>query len=101
MAILDHHPTSTPIASDGCVIRSSAAAAGVIITEFAIHLGVDITASIAQNLMCAVMTDTGRFVELQGSGEEATFDDAELAELLSKARKGLKQIFALQAKALA
>ena len=57
--------------------------------------------SAAEVDMNVVMTDTGRFVELQGSGEEATFDDAELAELLSKARKGLKQIFALQAKALA
>ena len=70
VAILDHHPSSIPIASDGCVIRSSAAAAGVIITEFAMCLGVDISESIAQNLMCAVMTDTGRF-QYQNSDSEA------------------------------
>ena len=56
--------------------------------------------SAAEVDMNVVMTDTGRFVELQGSGEEATFDDKDLAELLAKARKGLKQIFALQAKTL-
>ena len=56
--------------------------------------------SAAEVDMNVVMTDKGRFVELQGSGEEATFDDADLAELLAKARKGLKQIFALQAKVL-
>ena len=70
VAILDHHPTNSPIESQGRVIRSSAAAAGVIITEFAMHVGADITASVAQNLMCAVMTDTGRF-QYQNSDSEA------------------------------
>ena len=46
--------------------------------------------------MNVVMTDTGRFVELQGSGEEATFSDEQLAALLGYAKKGLREIFALQ-----
>ncbi len=46
--------------------------------------------------MNVVMTDTGRFVELQGSGEEATFSDEQLASLLGYAKKGLREIFALQ-----
>ncbi len=56
--------------------------------------------SAAEVDMNVVMTDTGRFVELQGSGEEATFGDDELAAMLSKAKCGLKEIFALQAEAL-
>lgn len=51
--------------------------------------------------MNVVMNDRGRYVELQGSGEEATFSDAELAVMLAKAAKGLREIFALQDKVLA
>ena len=46
--------------------------------------------------MNVIMTDAGRFVELQGSGEEATFGDDDLTTLLGLAKKGLKEIFALQ-----
>jgi len=51
--------------------------------------------------MNVVMTSGGRFVEIQGSGEEATFSDEELAAMLASARSGLKQIFALQDEVLA
>ena len=47
-----------------------------------------------------IMTDAGRFVELQGSGEEATFGDDDLTTLLGLAKKGLKEIFALQEAAI-
>ncbi len=50
--------------------------------------------------MNVVMTDNGQFVEIQGTGEEATFDDAQLAEMLAAAKSGIRQIFALQEKAL-
>ena len=46
--------------------------------------------------MNIVMTAAGRFVEIQGSGEEATFTDAELEKMLSLARHGLAGIFTLQ-----
>lgn len=48
-----------------------------------------------------VMTGTGRFVELQSSGEEATFSDAELTSLVALAKKGISEISATQARALA
>ncbi|MBQ6471088.1 MAG: ribonuclease PH [Victivallales bacterium] len=51
--------------------------------------------------MNVVMTSGGRFVEIQGSGEEATFSDGELAAMLASARQGLKQIFACQEEVLA
>ncbi len=43
-----------------------------------------------------VMTGQGRFVEVQGSGEEATFSGDQLQSLLTLAKKGLKEIAALQ-----
>jgi ribonuclease PH len=51
--------------------------------------------------MNVVMTGAGRFVELQGTGEEATFDSDELAAMLTLARKGIAQLEQLQATALA
>lgn len=53
--------------------------------------------SAAEVDMNVVMTDGGRFVELQGSGEEASFSDDELAAMLQLAKKGLNEIFAVQA----
>jgi ribonuclease PH len=44
-----------------------------------------------------VMTGRGQFVEVQGSGEEATFTQEQLSGLLALAQKGLKEISALQA----
>jgi ribonuclease PH len=50
--------------------------------------------------MNVVMTGSGSFVELQSTGEEATFEDAELAALLALARGGIKQLTEIQADAL-
>lgn len=43
-----------------------------------------------------VMTGQGRFVEVQGSGEEATFSHEQLTSLIGLAQKGLKELAALQ-----
>ena len=48
-----------------------------------------------------VMTGQGKFVEVQGTGEESTFSQDQLTELLALAQSGLKQISALQAAFLA
>ncbi len=50
--------------------------------------------------MNVVMTGSGRFVEVQGSGEEATFSEAELASLLALAKKGITELGSLQQAAL-
>ena len=68
-AVLDHHPCDSPV-GEACVIRTSAAAAGVIVAEFAMYLGVSLTRSMSQSLMCALMTDTGRF-QYQNTDAEA------------------------------
>jgi ribonuclease PH len=43
-----------------------------------------------------VMTGRGQFVEVQGSGEEATFSQDQLTSLIALAQRGLKEIAALQ-----
>jgi ribonuclease PH len=43
-----------------------------------------------------VMTGRGRFVEVQGSGEEATFSQEQLTSLVALAQKGLADLGALQ-----
>lgn len=44
--------------------------------------------------MNVVMTADGRLVEIQGTGEEATFTESELGAMLQLAKGGLQQIFA-------
>jgi ribonuclease PH len=46
--------------------------------------------------MNVVMTEQGAFVEVQGSGEESTFTDAELAAMLALARKGIGELLDAQ-----
>ncbi len=50
--------------------------------------------------MNIVMTGSGRFVEVQGTGEGATFSDADMREMMRVARGGLRRIFAAQHKLL-
>lgn len=58
----------------------------------------DVAAQVDMNL---VMTDAGNFVELQGSGEEATFSDAQLALMIEMGRKGIRDLLDAQKAALA
>ena len=53
----------------------------------------DKDAAVDMNL---VMTDDGRFVEVQGAGEEHTFSDTELAAMLALGRKGIAELIAQQ-----
>ncbi len=57
----------------------------------------DVDAEVDMNV---VMTGEGRFVEVQGTGEEATFSEDELASLLKLAKGGIKQLTLLQKQAL-
>ena len=50
--------------------------------------------------MNVVMTGKSQFVEVQGTGEESTFSETELAALLKLAKKSVKELTALQAKAI-
>ena len=50
--------------------------------------------------MNLVMTESGRFVELQGTGEEATFDGDQLNHLLHYGKEAIESLIAYQKEAL-
>jgi ribonuclease PH len=57
----------------------------------------DVAAAVDMNL---VMTGSGQFIEIQGTGEEATFSEYELAELVALGRRGIEQLTTIQREAL-
>jgi ribonuclease PH len=54
----------------------------------------------AQVDMNVVMTGTGRFVEVQGTGESVSFSEEELRRLLRLARFGIRRVLSLQRRLL-
>ena len=91
------------IALDKLVARGVIAESPVVHRVAAVSVGVcdgvptldldyahDSTAEVDLNV---VMTDDGRFVELQGCAEHKPFTDEHLAEMLALAKKGLRRIF--------
>ena len=58
----------------------------------------DVAATVDMNL---VMNARGEFIELQGSGEEATFTDEQLADLLAVGKVGIRELLAAQQAAIA
>jgi ribonuclease PH len=58
----------------------------------------DVVAAVDFNL---VMNSAGEFIEVQGSGEESTFNDKQLSEMLALGKSGISELFTAQAKALA
>jgi len=57
----------------------------------------DVKAAVDMNV---VMTDGGEYVEVQGTGEEQTFTEAQLAQMLQLAGKGVRELIALQKRTL-
>ncbi len=57
----------------------------------------DVAAAVDMNL---VMTATGQFIELQGTGEESTFSDVELQAMLQLGRAGISRLLEFQKQAL-
>ena len=58
----------------------------------------DVAAAVDMNL---VMNSAGEFIELQGTGEEATFTDAQLVQLLALGKAGIRELLAAQQTAIA
>ncbi|MFV2065804.1 MAG: ribonuclease PH [Pirellulales bacterium] len=82
-------------------LRDSVAAISVGLVEGRAALDLDYQEDFAASVdMNVVMTGSGRFVEIQGTGEEATFSDKELGTLLKLARKGIADLGQIQRKAL-
>jgi ribonuclease PH len=80
--------------------RVAAVSVGVIGTVPRLDLDYeeDVGAAVDMNV---VMSSEGRFVEVQGTGENGTFDRAELDGLLDLALKGIRELDAAQRRALA
>jgi ribonuclease PH len=57
----------------------------------------DVAATVDLNL---VMNARGEFIEIQGTGEEATFTETELAELLALGKAGVRELLAAQQAAI-
>jgi ribonuclease PH len=58
----------------------------------------DVEAAVDMNL---VMNAAGEYIELQGTGEENTYNDEQLAAMLAVGKAGIKQLLGLQQAALA
>jgi ribonuclease PH len=58
----------------------------------------DAAAAVDLNL---VMNADGEFIELQGSGEEATFSESQLGELIALGKAGIRELLGSQQAALA
>jgi ribonuclease PH len=58
----------------------------------------DVAATVDMNL---VMNSAGEFIEVQGTGEEATFSEKQLNDLLALGKAGIRELLSTQQKALA
>jgi ribonuclease PH len=58
----------------------------------------DVKAVVDMNL---VMNSAGEFIELQGTGEQATFTEAQLTDLVALGKTGIRKLLGAQEKALA
>ncbi|MGA9779824.1 MAG: ribonuclease PH [Limisphaerales bacterium] len=58
----------------------------------------DVAAAVDMNL---VMNSAGEFIELQGTGEQATFTESQLADLLALGKTGIRKLLTAQEEALA
>ena len=81
----------------GNPIRQAVAAVSVGIVARQVLVDIcyeeDARAEVDLNL---VMTSTGEFVEVQGTGEEATFTESQLVEMLAKGRQAVESLFRAQ-----
>jgi ribonuclease PH len=91
--------TTGRIAATPVKRRVAAVSVGVIGTTPRLDLDYeeDVGAAVDMNV---VMSSEGRFVEVQGTGENGTFDRAELDGLLDLALKGIRELDAAQQRSL-
>ncbi len=77
----------------------AAVSVGVVGDEVLLDLDYseDVTADVDMNV---VMTGGGQFVEVQGSGEEATFSHSQLLALIDVAQQGISELSQLQRETL-
>lgn len=85
----------------GKVVRQGVAAVSVGKVDGRILLDLDYAEDLAAEVDCnVVMTGKGQFVEIQGTGEEATFTRSEMDRMLTLAGRGIRQLIRAQRKVL-
>jgi ribonuclease PH len=88
---ISENPILSPVAAVSVGMVSGTALLDLCYTE-------DVAAAVDMNL---VMNARGEYIELQGTGEEATFTDPQLAELLALGKAGIRDLLAAQEAAIA
>jgi len=83
------------------VLTAQVAAVSVGLVEGEPRLDLDYREDAAAAVDCnLVLTSRGEWVEVQATGEQSTFTDANLADLMALGRRGIEQLFKLQLAAL-
>ncbi len=89
------------LTKDAKVLKDKVAAVSVGIVEGTPVLDLDYVEDVAAHVdMNVAMLSDGSFVEVQGTGEHATFTQKQLDQMLSLAMKGIRQLHADQKRAL-
>jgi ribonuclease PH len=88
---LNENPISHAVAAVSVGVVGGVAMSDLCYTE-------DVAASVDFNL---VMNSAGEFIELQGTGEESSFSEAQLAAILSLGKTSIRQLLEAQEAALA
>jgi ribonuclease PH len=86
--------------ADAAVLKPVAAVSvGIVNSQPLLDLAYeeDVAAAVDMNL---VMNGAGEYIELQGTGEESTYTDEQLAAMLALGKIGIKHLLALQQAAL-
>ena len=84
------------------VLHAGVAAVSVGRVDGALRLDLDYREDVAAEVDCnLVMTTRGEWVEVQATGERASYTDADLTAMLALGRRGLERLFELQRAALA
>jgi ribonuclease PH len=83
------------------VLTDSVAAVSVGIVEGEERLDLEYVEDVAAEVdMNLVMTGSGKFIEVQGTGEESTFTRKQLDKLLAAGEQGIAEITKIQKQAL-
>jgi ribonuclease PH len=87
------------LASDLLLKPVAAVSVGIVQSQALLDLSYveDVAAAVDMNL---VMNGSGEFIELQGTGEESSYTEAQLAAMLAVGKAGIKQLLDLQQAAL-
>ena len=91
--------TSGKLAQDPMLPAVAAVSVGIVENQTLLDLCYTEDAAAAVDLNI-VMNAAGAFIELQGTGEESTFSDAQLASMLAAGRAGIRELLVAQERAL-